>query len=81
MMVMRMVIRQDMMRVVAMGLEYKKVLLQNVIDCSGMGLDNHDEIIKQAIEWTIDDCMNHLNNELNDYVETEEFSKKLEKVI
>jgi len=64
-----------------MGLEYKKVLLQNVIDCSGMGLDNHDEIIKQAIEWTIDDCMNHLNNELNDYVETEEFSKKLEKVI
>ena len=64
-----------------MGLEYKKVLLQNVIDCMGMGLDDHDEIIKQAIEWTIDDCMNHLNNELNDYVETEEFSKKLEKVI
>ena len=40
-----------------------------------------DEIIKQAIEWTIDDCMNHLNNELNDYVETEEFSKKMERVI
>ena len=64
-----------------MGLEYKKILLQNIMDCSGMGLDNHDEIIKQAIEWTIDDCMNHLNNELNDYVETEEFSKKLERVI
>ena len=47
-----------------MGLEYKKILLQNIMDCSGMGLDNHDEIIKQAIEWTIDDCMNHLNNEL-----------------
>ena len=78
---MRMVIRQGMMRVVAMGLVYKKVLLQNVIDCFGMGLDNDEEIIKQAIEWTIDDCMNHLNNELNDYVKTEEFSKKMEKVI
>ena len=64
-----------------MAIDYKKVLLQNIMDCSGMGLDNHDEIIKQAIEWTIDDCMNHLNNELNDYVETEEFSKKMERVI
>ena len=64
-----------------MVLDYKKVLLQNVMDCSGMGLDNHEEIIKQAIEWTVDDCMNHLNNELNDYVETEEFSKKRERVI
>jgi hypothetical protein len=51
------------------------------MDCSGMGLDNHEEIIKQAIEWNVDDCMNHLNNELNDYVETEEFSKKMERVI
>ena len=64
-----------------MVIDYKKVLLQNIMDCSGMGLDNHDEIIKQAIEWTIYDCMNHLNNELNDYVETEEFSKKMERVI
>ena len=64
-----------------MVIDYKKVLLQNVMDCSGMGLDNPDEIIKQAIEWTIDDCMNHLNKELNDYVETEEFSKKMERVI
>ena len=64
-----------------MVIDYKKVLLQNVMDCSGMRLDNPDEIIKQAIEWTIDDCMNHLNNELNDYVETEEFSKKMERVI
>lgn len=65
---------------VKMVIDYKKVLLQNIMDCSGMGLDNHDEIIKQAIEWTIDDCMNHLNNELNDYVETEEFSDRWEKV-
>jgi hypothetical protein len=64
-----------------MVIDYKKVLLQNVMDCSGMGIDNHDEIIKQAIEWTIDDCMNHLNNELNDYVETPEFSETLERVI
>jgi len=64
-----------------MVLDYKKVLLQNIMDCSGMGLDNHDEIIKQAIEWTIDDCMNHLSNELNNYVETEEFSKKMERVV
>ena len=34
-----------------MVIDYKKVLLQNVMDCSGMGLDNPDEIIKQAIEW------------------------------
>ena len=64
-----------------MVIDYKKVLLQNVMDCSGMGLDNHDEIIKQAIEWTIDDCMNHLNNKLNDYVKTEEFLNKMERVI
>ena len=64
-----------------MVLDYKKVLLQNVIDAMGMGFEQEDEMIEQAIEWTIDDCMNHLNNELNDYVETEEFSKKLERVI
>ena len=64
-----------------MVIDYKKVLLQNVMDCSGMGLDNHEEIIKQAIEWTVDDCMNHLNNELKDYIKTEEFSKKMERVI
>jgi len=64
-----------------MVLDYKKVLLQNVIDCSGMGLDNPEEIIKQAIEWTVDDCMNHLNNELSDYVKTDEFLNKMERVI
>ena len=64
-----------------MVIDYKKVLLQNVIDCSGMGLETNEEIIKQAIEWTVDDCMNHLNNELKDYVETDEFLNKMERVI
>ena len=64
-----------------MVIDYKKVLLQNVIDCSGMGLETNEEIIKQAIEWTVDDCMNHLTNELKDYIKTEEFSKKMERVI
>ena len=64
-----------------MVIDYKKVLLQNVIDAMGMGFEQEDEMIEQAIEWTIDDCMNHLTNELKNYVETEEFSRKMERVI
>ena len=64
-----------------MAIDYKKVLLQNVIDCSSMGLETNDEIIKQAIEWTVDDCMNHLTNELKDYIKTDEFLNKMERVI
>ena len=64
-----------------MVIDYKKVLLQNIMDCSGMGLEDKLDIIKQAVEWTIDDCMNHLNNELKDYVKTDEFLNKMERVI
>ena len=64
-----------------MVIDYKKVLLQNVMDCSGMGIEDKLDIIKQAVEWTIDDCMNDLNNELKDYVETDEFLNKMERVI
>jgi len=63
-----------------MVIDYKKVLLQNVIDAMGMGFEQEDEMIEQAIEWTIDDCMNHLNNQLKDYVATPEFSETLERV-
>ena len=35
-----------------MIIDYKQVLLQNVLDCMGMGLDEKTDIIKQAIEWT-----------------------------
>ena len=63
-----------------MIIDYKQVLLQNVLDCMGMGLDEKTDIIKQAIEWTIDDCMNELTKQIKDYIETEEFSNRLEKV-
>ena len=63
-----------------MVLDYKQVLLQNVLDCMGMGLDEKTDIIKQAIEWTIDDCMNELTKQIKDYIETEEFSNRWEKV-
>ena len=63
-----------------MVIDYKQVLLQNVLDCMGMGLDEKTDIIKQAIEWTIDDCMNDLTKQIKDYIETEEFSNRWEKV-
>ena len=63
-----------------MVIDYKQVLLQNVMDCMGMGLDEKTDIIKQAIEWTIDDCMNELTKQIKDYIETEEFSNRWEKV-
>jgi|TARA_R100000329_G_scaffold81255_1_gene69362 hypothetical protein len=63
-----------------MIIDYKQVLLQNVLDCMGMGLDEKTDIIKQAIEWTIDDCMNELTKQIKDYIETEEFSNRWEKV-
>lgn len=63
-----------------MVIDYKQVLLQNVLDCMGMGLDEKTDIIKQAIEWTIDDCMNELTKQIEDYVQTEEFSSRWEKV-
>ena len=63
-----------------MVIDYKQVLLQNVLDCMGMGLDEKTDIIKQAIEWTIDDCMNELIKQIKDYIETEEFSNRWEKV-
>ena len=63
-----------------MVLDYKQVLLQNVMDCMGMGLDEKTDVIKQAIEWTIDDCMNELTKQIKDYIETEEFSNRWEKV-
>ena len=63
-----------------MIIDYKQVLLQNVLDCMGMGLDEKTDIIKQAIEWTIDDCMNELTKQIEDYVQTEEFSSRWEKV-
>ena len=63
-----------------MIIDYKQVLLQNVLDCMGMGLDEKTDIIKQAIEWTIDDCMNELTKQIKDYIETEEFSDRWEKV-
>ncbi len=63
-----------------MVIDYKQVLLKNVIDCMGMGLDDKTGVIEQAIEWTIDDCMNELTKQLEDYVQTEEFSNKWEKV-
>ena len=63
-----------------MVIDYKQVLLQNVLDCMGMGLDEKTDIIKQAIEWTIDDCMNELTKQIKDYIETEEFSSRWEKV-
>ena len=63
-----------------MVIDYKQVLLKNVIDCMGMGLDNKTGVIEQAIEWTIDDCMNELTKQLEDYVQTEEFSNRWEKV-
>ena len=63
-----------------MVIDYKKVLLENVINAIGMGLESNEEIIEQASEWTVDDCMNELNNQLKDYVQTSEFSSKLEKV-
>ena len=63
-----------------MVIDYKQVLLQNVMDCMGMGLDEKTDIIKQAIEWTIDDCMNELTKQIKDYVQTDEFSNRWEKV-
>ena len=63
-----------------MVIDYKQVLLQNVMDCMGMGLDEKTDVIKQAIEWTIDDCMNELTKQIKDYIETEEFSNRWEKV-
>ena len=63
-----------------MVLDYKQVLLQNVMDCMGMGLDEKTDVIKQAIEWTIDDCMNELTKQIKDYIETEEFANRWEKV-
>ena len=63
-----------------MVIDYKQVLLQNVLDCMGMGLDEKTDIIKQAIEWTIDDCMNELTKQIKDYIQTEEFSSRWEKV-
>ena len=63
-----------------MVIDYKQVLLQNVMDCMGMGLDEETDVIKQAIEWTIDDCMNELTKQIKDYIETEEFSDRWEKV-
>ena len=63
-----------------MVIDYKQVLLKNVIDCMGMGLDDKTGVIEQAIEWTIDDCMNELTKQLEDYIETEEFSNRWEKV-
>ena len=63
-----------------MVIDYKKVLLQNVMDCMGMGLDEKTDIIKQAIEWTIDDCMNELTKQIENYVQTEEFSNRWEKI-
>ena len=63
-----------------MVIDYKQVLLQNVLDCMGMGLDEKTDIIKQAIEWTIDDCMNELTKQIKDYIETEEFANRWEKV-
>ena len=63
-----------------MIIDYKQVLLQNVLDCMGMGLDEKTDIIKQAIEWTIDDCMNELTKQIEDYVQTDEFSNRWEKV-
>ena len=63
-----------------MIIDYKQVLLQNVLDCMGMGLDEKTDIIKQAIEWTIDDCMNELTKQIKDYVQTDEFSNRWEKV-
>ena len=50
------------------------------MDCMGMGLDEETDVIKQAIEWTIDDCMNELTKQIKDYIETEEFSNRWEKV-
>ena len=63
-----------------MIIDYKQVLLQNVMDCMGMGLDDKTDVIEQAIEWTIDDCMNELTKQIEDYVQTEEFSSRWEKV-
>ena len=63
-----------------MLIDYKQVLLKNVIDCMGMGLDDKTGVIEQAIEWTIDDCMNELTKQLEDYVQTEEFSNRWENV-
>ena len=63
-----------------MVIDYKQVLLQNVMDCMGMGLDEETDVIKQAIEWTIDDCMNELTKQIKDYIQTEEFSSRWEKV-
>ena len=63
-----------------MVVDYKQVLLQNVMDCMGMGLDEKTDVIKQAIEWTIDDCMNELTKQIEDYVQTDEFSSRWEKV-
>ena len=63
-----------------MVVDYKQVLLQNVMDCMGMGLDEETDVIKQAIEWTIDDCMNELTKQIKDYIQTEEFSDRWEKV-
>ena len=63
-----------------MIIDYKQVLLQNVMDCMGMGLDEKTDVIKQAVEWTIDDCMNELTKQIKDYIQTEEFSNRWEKV-
>ena len=63
-----------------MVIDYTQVLLQNVMDCMGMGLDEKTDVIKQAVEWTIDDCMNELTKQIKDYIETEEFSNRWEKV-
>ena len=63
-----------------MVIDYKQVLLKNVMDCMGMDIDEKNYVIKQAIEWTIDDCMNELTKQIKDYIETEEFSSRWEKV-
>ena len=63
-----------------MVLDYKKILLQNVIDCIGMGIDDKTDVIEQAIEWTIDDCMNELSKQLENYVQTIEFSDRWERL-
>lgn len=63
-----------------MVIDYKKVFLKNLIDAMGMGFESEPEMIEQAVEWTVDDCMNELNNLLKDYVDTQEFTELLEKV-
>ena len=63
-----------------MLIAYKHFLVNIVIVCLGMGLDDKTVVIEQAILWTIDDCMNELTKQLEDYVQTEEFSNRWENV-